>query len=168
MLQSLRSWSEDKRQLYGKGYSDALQILTEEVQQALSTILTDVEYVFPDEVERKIKEDDRKEIVIIASHLFAVCFPYRPPNESDVLRMDKIKGNTVAADIARHLIANDLTASMQSLDKVVQNAINSVLTPGSSKWGILNRSTFQTEIPKNRKVAQAWRNIGAMGKKFVA
>ena len=51
---------------------------------------------------------------------------------------------------------------MQSLDRVVQNAINSVLTSGSSKWGILNRSTFQTEIPKNPKVAQAWRNIGAM------
>ena len=162
MQQSLRSWSEEKRQLYGKGYSDALQILTGEVQQALSTILTDVEYVFPDEVERKITESDRKEIDIIASHLFAVCFPFRPPNESDVLRMDKTRGNTVAADIARHLIANDLTASMQSLDRVVQNAINSVLTSGSSKWGILNRSTFQTEIPKNPKVAQAWRNIGAM------
>ena len=82
--------------------------------------------------------------------------------------MDKTRGNTVAADIARHLIANDLTASMQSLDRVVQNAINSVLTSGPSKWGILNRSTFQTEIPKNPKVAQAWRNIGAMEKKFVS
>ena len=92
MLQSLRSWSEEKRQLYGKGYNDALHIVTEEVQQALSTILTDVEYVFPDEVERKITENDRKEIDIIASHLFAVCFPFRPPNESDVLRMDKTRG----------------------------------------------------------------------------
>ena len=162
MLQILRSWSEEKRQLHGKGYSDALQILAVEAQQVLSTIFTDVEYVFPDEVGKKIKEDDRKEIDIIASHLFAVCFPYRPPNESDVLRMDKIKGNTVAAEIARHLIANDLTASMQSLDKVVQNAINSVLTSGSNKWDMLSRSNLQLITPKNLKVVQAWRNIEAM------
>ena len=161
MLQILRSWSEEKRQLHGKGYSDALQILTEEAQQALSTIFTDVEYVFPDEVGKKIKEDDRKEIDIIASHLFAICFPYRPPNESDVLRMDKTRGNTVAAEIARHLIANDLTASMQSLDKVVQNAINSVLTSGSNKWNILHRTNLQLITPKNSNVVQAWKNIEA-------
>lgn len=162
MLQSLRSWSEERQQLYGKGYIDALRIQTDVVQETLLEILTDVEYVFPDEIEIKIEDNERKEVDIIASHLFAVCFPYRPPNESDVLRMDKTRGNTVAADIARHLIANDLNASMQSLDKVVQNAINSVLTSGSSKWDILNRSNHQLITPKNPKVAQAWKNIEAI------
>jgi hypothetical protein len=162
MLQSLRGWSEDKQLLYGKGYHDALRIQNEGVKQTLTATFSDVQYIFPDEVEKKIEDSDREEIDIIASVLFSVCFPFRPPAESDVL--NKARGDTIAAEIARHLIANDLTASLQSLDKVVQNAINSMLTSGPSKWGMLDRTTSQVIFPKNAKLVQAWNNIDAAQK----
>jgi hypothetical protein len=153
---ALQSWGEEKRKLYGEGFEDAMKDATRRVEDALRGHLKDLSYVVPSIVDQRLKAGESTRLERISDRLFESSFPSRVPARSNIMKTSSSSGNAAVAEIARHLILNEMDYG--KLDQKAHNLVTTVLSEGHDRWGILN-SKHRLQTPTNPHVLKSWEEL---------
>lgn len=156
MYEALEGWGKAKRELYGEGYEAAKKDSDRRLEDILKGHIKDVRYCVASIVKQRLKTGEETQLSRISDRLFEEAFPHRAPARSNILKTNSTKGNSAVAEVARHLLTNDI--DFGKLDQATKNLVTAVLAEGKDKWGVLT-SRFRLQIPTDDRVLKAWKEL---------
>lgn len=153
----LLAMSKSEKDKYGQSYEEAVARVDGELKDHLTDHLAqkNIQYIAPSSVLFKTGSGNG-DLEELSSAIFKEYYCNRPPALSDSLKTNGNKGNTVSAEIGKHLIIGKV--DLRALDTDRKNVISTVLTKGSDRWGILD-SSHKVQEPTNSRVKNAWNEI---------